>query len=186
MFRWTRLMATMSGLPGTPLAKASLSRLSILLVIWWILTDGTGAWWFGLPLATVATVTSVWLTPPARYRLRLTRIPGFALYFLQQSLLAGWDVARRIVAPRMPLNPEILRLPLILPSGAPTWWLMLTITLLPGTLSVRLHTDRVLEVHCLDADAGIAASVRRTERQLAELFGLPPAVPAPDKEDVHS
>jgi multicomponent Na+:H+ antiporter subunit E len=86
----------------------------------------------------------------------------------------------------MPLNPDILRLPLILPPGAPTWWLMLTITLLPGTLSVRLHTDRVLEVHCLDADAGIAASVRRTERQLAELFGLPPTVSAPDSGSADS
>lgn len=186
MFHGTRRMATISGLPGTPLAKAFLFRLGILLVIWWALTDGGGGWWFGFPLATVAAVTSVWLTPAARYHLRLARIPVFALYFLQQSLLAGWDVARRIVAPRMPLNPDILRLPLILPPGAPTWWLMLTISLLPGTLSVRLHTDRVLEVHCLDADAGIAASVRRTERQLAELFGLPPTVSAPDSGSADS
>ncbi|AHE97023.1 cation transporter [Thioalkalivibrio paradoxus ARh 1] len=104
--------------------------------------------------------------------MRVLRFPGFAAFFLWQSLLAGWDVARRTLDPKLPLQPEILHLPLALPAGAPTWWLMLTISLLPGTLSVRLHQQRVLEVHCLDSRLDVAGSVRETECQIARLYGL--------------
>ncbi len=147
-------------------------RLVLLLVIWWILSGSTEDWWFGLPLAAAAAALSLWLTPPATYRLRLSRLPRFAGFFLGQSLLAGWDVARRTLSPRLPLRPELLSLPLGLPAGAPTWWLMLTISLLPGTLSVRLDRHRMLEVHCLDAGLDVAGSVQTTERHIARLFGV--------------
>ncbi len=148
-------------------------RVVILLVVWWILSGSHSDWWFGVPLAIAAAAASVWLTPPARFLLRPHQIPQFAGFFLWQSLLAGWDVARRTMSPALPLQPEILRLPMALPPGAPTWWLMLTISLLPGTLSVRLDPDRVLEVHCLDARLDVAGSVRETEARLARLFGAP-------------
>jgi len=150
--------------------SAYLLRLGILLAVWWILSGSSSDWWFGLPLAIVAAAVSLWLTPPGRFLLRPHRIPGFAAFFLWQSLLAGWDVAKRTLSPALPLNPEILRIPMALPPGAPTWWLMLTISLLPGTLSVRLHQDRILEVHCLDSRLDVAGSVRETEVQLARLF----------------
>ncbi|MFO8153732.1 Na+/H+ antiporter subunit E [Thioalkalivibrio sp.] len=147
-------------------------RLGILLAVWWIVSGSHSDWWFGLPLAMVAAALSLWLAPPARFLLRPHQIPQFAGFFLWQSLLAGWDVARRTLSPSLPLQPEILRLPMALPPGAPTWWLMLTITLLPGTLSVRLSRQRVLEVHCLDARLDVAGSVRETEAHLARLFGV--------------
>lgn len=147
-------------------------RVGILLFVWWILSNSTSDWWFGLPLALVVATVSLWLTPPGRFLLRLQRFPHFAAYFLWQSLLAGWDVARRTLSPSLPLHPEIVRIPMALPPGAPTWWLMLTISLLPGTLSVRLHQSRILEVHCLDSRLDVVGSVRETEEQLARLFAV--------------
>jgi multicomponent Na+:H+ antiporter subunit E len=147
-------------------------RLALLLAIWWVLSGSASDWWFGLPLAAATAALSLWLTPPAKFRLRPARFPGFAAYFLWQSLLAGWDVARRTLDPRLPLHPEILHLALVLPPGAPTWWLMLTISLLPGTLSVRLHENQILEVHCLDSRLDVADSVRGTEIQIARLYGI--------------
>lgn len=147
-------------------------RLGLLLIVWWILSGSTDDWWFGLPLAAIAAAVSLWLTPPAASVLRPLRMPAFAAFFLWQSLLAGWDVALRTLSPALPLRPEILRLPVGLPPGAPTWWLMLTISLLPGTLSVRLHQDRSLEVHCLDASLDVEGSIRELEAHIAGLFGL--------------
>lgn len=152
--------------------SAYLLRLGILLAVWWILSSSNSDWWFGLPLAIVAAAVSLWLTPPNRFLLRPQHIPGFAAFFLWQSLLAGWDVAKRTLSPALPLHPEILRIPMALPPGAPTWWLMLIITLLPGTLSVRLHQNRILEVHCLDSRLDVTGSLRDTEAQLARLFGV--------------
>lgn len=152
--------------------RAFVLRLGILLVIWWILSGTMDSLWFGLPLSVAAAAVSLWLTPPARFRLRLLRFPAFAGFFLWQSLLAGWDVARRTLAPGLPLHPEILRYGVVLPPGAPTWWLMLTISLLPGTLSVRLHPGQDLEVHCLDTEMEIVGSLRQTETWIARLYGI--------------
>jgi multicomponent Na+:H+ antiporter subunit E len=152
--------------------RASAFRLGLLLLVWWIVSGSTGDWWFGLPLAVTAAAVSMWLTPPANFWLRPHRIPVFAAFFLWQSLLAGWDVTKRTLSPALPLHPEILHLSVVLPPGAPTWWLMLVISLLPGTLSVRLHENRTLEVHCLDSRLDVSGSVRDTEMQIARLFGL--------------
>lgn len=163
---------------NAPRARAFGFRMGLLLVLWWVLSGSADAWWFGLPLAAVAAGFSLWFTPPTRFMLRPLRFPAFAAFFLWQSLLAGWDVTRRTLHPRLPLHPEILHLAVNLPPGAPTWWLMLTITLLPGTLSVRLHNRQILEVHCLDSRLDVAASVRDTEVQIARLYGLQTAFAA--------
>jgi multicomponent Na+:H+ antiporter subunit E len=153
-------------------ARAYAIRVVLLLVLWWALTEASGGWSIGVPLAALAAAVSLWLTPPARHVLRLRHVPAFAGYFLLQSLRAGWDVARRTLHPRLPLRPGLLRLPVRLPDGAPTWWLMITISLLPGTLSVRLD-GRALEVHCLDAGRDAAADMHAAQLRLAALFGTP-------------
>lgn len=158
-----------------------LFRFAVLLLIWWLLSGSQEDWWFGAPLAFAAAAASLWLTPPARYRIRPWHFPAFALFFLWHSLLAGWDVGKRTltIGPRLPLHPAIVELPLRLPRGAPTWWLMLTISLLPGTLSVRLHGRQRLEVHCLDDRQDVIGSIRDTEQRLARLFGLTLTEPQP-------
>lgn len=151
-------------------------RTLLLGGVWWTLTDGSAGWAFGLVLALLAAALSLLYTPPALSMLRVHRLPGFVAYFLLQSLRAGWDVARRILHPGLPLDPGLLRVPLYLPAGAPTWGLMVVISLLPGTLSVHLDGTE-LELHCLDAGADVLADVRAAEAQLARLFGHTPAGP---------
>lgn len=153
------------------LLHAYVLRVLVFAAVWWSLTEGDGGWGFGLPLALLVAALSLVHTPPARRVPRIHRMPGFFAYFMLQSLRAGWDVARRTLHPALPLQPELLRLPLRLPAGAPTWWLMIVISLLPGTLSVRLE-DAVLELHCLDVGGTVVADVREAESRLAHLFGL--------------
>lgn len=145
-------------------------RALALLLLWWMLSGGEG-WLFGGAASTLAAGLSLRLTPPAHYRLRAHRMPRFVVFFLLQSMLAGWDVARRTLRPALPLDPAFVQLPLRLPDGAPSWWLMLVVSLLPGTLSVQ-RQGRTLEIHCLDAGRDVEAGVRHTEAQIARLFGL--------------
>jgi multicomponent Na+:H+ antiporter subunit E len=145
-------------------------RFALLALLWWALTEASGGWYFGLPVAALGTAVSLWLTPPARHTLHVHRIPVFTVYFMLQSLRAGWDVARRTLSPQLPLRPGFVRLQLRLPAGAPTWWLMITLSLLPGTLSVCLDR-RALELHCLDTHLDVVRDVRAAEAQLAALFG---------------
>lgn len=152
-------------------AHAFALRGGVFAAVWWTLSEGDGGWGFGLPLALIVAALSLIHTPPARHLPRIHRLPGFVAYFMLQSLRAGWDVARRTVRPDLPLQPALLRLSLRLPAGAPTWWLMNVISLLPGTLSVLLKGS-VLELHCLDVAPTVVTDVREAEVRLARLFGL--------------
>ncbi len=142
----------------------------LLCGLWAVLANGEG-WGFGVPVALGSAWLSLRLAPPSQHRLRLTALPRFVGWFLWQSMRAGWDVARRTLHPALPLNPGMIRLRPKLPTGAPTWWLMLIISLLPGTLSVRM-AGATLELHCLDVEGDVTGAFARTEQELLRLFGL--------------
>ncbi|MGL1833578.1 Na+/H+ antiporter subunit E [Rhodocyclaceae bacterium SMB388] len=162
----------MNALPG-PYSTAFAIRGLGLAALWWVLAGGE-AWAAGGVLALLIAGISLLHTPPSEYRLAIRRIPGFTVFFLTQSLRAGVDVAQRTLDRSLPLEPAMLRVPLRLPAGAPTWWLMLVISLLPGTLSVRL-AGRTLELHCLDERLDVLADLRRAETAIGRLFDCEPA-----------
>lgn len=166
---------------NNPRLRSGALRFVLLATCWWILTEGAGGWEIGLPVAAGVSLVSLWLTPVATFRLNLLQLPSFIGFFLIQSLRSGWDVARRTLQPEMPLYPAIVRVPLNLPPGAPTWWLMITLNLLPGTLNVRLdRQQRELEIHCLDMRMDVHADVARTEAQLSRLFANCPTITGRD------
>lgn len=154
-----------------PRLRAGALRLALLAACWWVLSEGEGSWAFGLPVVIGITLLSLRLHPAADFRINPLQLPPFLIFFLGQSLRAGWDVARRTLHPAMPLQPAIICLPLSLPPGAPTWLLLITLNLLPGTLGVRLDRRRhQLELHCLDARLDIRADVAQAEARLSRLF----------------
>ncbi len=151
-------------------AVAFCVRGSLLILVWTALAGGEG-WTLGLPAVLASTWLSLRLAPPSKHRLQIRAIPDFVGWFLVQSLRAGWDVARRTCHPAMPIAPGLLTMTVRLPDGAPVWWLMLVVSLLPGTLSVAL-SGKQLEVHCLDINHAVAEDLAHTEQVLARLFGL--------------
>lgn len=151
-------------------------RCSALVALWWILTEGDGGWGFAIVVIPLIAWLSLFGAPPQARPIRLARVPAFVIFFLHQSLRAGIDVAVRTLRPSLPLQPALLRIPLMLPPGAPTWWLMLIVSLLPGTLSVRLEAN-MLELHCLDDRLDVEDDLRQTEARIADLFGCSPSEP---------
>ncbi len=157
------------------------ARCSALAGLWWILTEGSGGWGFAATVIPLIAWLGLRSAPARAHRIRPSRLPVFIVFFLHQSLRAGVDVAARTLKPSLPLQPALLRVPVALPAGAPTWWLMLIISLLPGTLSVRLE-GRMLEFHCLDDRLAVERDLRHTEARIADLFGCDrkrPGVSAP-------
>lgn len=148
------------------------SRFLLLLVLWWVLSEGNlealGAG--ALAGALVASAT-VGLFPGREYRVRWHRVPGFFLFFLVRSVMAGVDVAGRLLRPSLPISPGEISVELRLPVGAPRALLANILSLLPGTLSVELR-DQTLKLHCLERDADMDAHLRDVESRVAALFGL--------------
>lgn len=149
-----------------------LLRSLLAAFCWWLITEGRiDSWVVGLPAVGLAVVFSFYLQPASGYRLSLPGILAFWWYFSRQSLVAGYDVAKRIISPEMPIQPGEVSLQLHLPAGAPRWLLAMTLSLLPGTLSVRLEGE-TLVLHCLDIGEPIEADVLTAERRVAAVFGL--------------
>ncbi|WP_404364748.1 Na+/H+ antiporter subunit E [Marinobacter sp.] len=157
--------------------RTTVLRLLVLYFIWWILTAAdSGGTWFGLAVSLLVAVVSMRLFPPSPYRLRLSGILAFGGYFMAQSVLAGLDVARRLINPRLPMHPGMVTVTTALPEQGPRWLLANTLSLMPGTLTVTIH-DNQLGLHCLDTTLDIERGVRRTERYLARAFGMDVPVP---------
>lgn len=150
-------------------------RFLTVLGLWWVLVEGeAAALAAGSMVAVLAAGLSVRAFPRGRYRFRWRGVPAFALFFIRRSIIAGLDVARRLLMPSLPISPGMVAFDLKVPDGAPRWLVANTLSLLPGTLSVELHGDR-LELHCLDTGADITGAVREAEIRVAVVFGVPPA-----------
>ena len=147
-------------------------RMILLLLVWWALTEGDlSGIVFGLVIAILATLISVYLFPPGARRIRVVPFILFVLFFLTRSVTAGIDVSRRLLSPSLPSNPGYLTFNLHLPEGGPRWLLANTLSLMPGTLSVDLDGSR-LDLHCLDTRDPVEDDVRAVEQKVAAVFGL--------------
>lgn len=121
----------------------------------------------GLAVGLLATLAATWvslrLLPPAPARLRLAALARLARHFLWQSIVAGFDVARRAFNPRLPLKPGDLAFPTRLPPGTGRAAFGAITSLMPGTLPVGTDDHDRLVFHCLDLDQPITAGLARDE-----------------------
>jgi len=149
-------------------------RALFLAPAWWVLTGGdASSWWFGIPVLISAALASTALAPAPsqRVRWRLKGFVAFVGFFLLQSVRSGIDVARRALHQRLSIDPAFVRFEFRLPPGPARIFLVNTICLIPGTLSVELQDTSAL-IHVLDVRLPFAHTLRILERRVAELFGL--------------
>jgi multicomponent Na+:H+ antiporter subunit E len=144
----------------------------LLCLIWGVLTrwDAT-SWLVGLPASVLALGVFDHIGPRQTWRIQLSHLPGFAVWFLWYSLHGGLDVARRALQPRMPLNPGFVRYSLTLEPGTPRVFLVNCLSLLPGTLSAHLEGNDLV-LHALDIETDILAETRRAELWVKKLYGI--------------
>jgi len=158
-----------------PTARRFLITFLLAAALWWVLTGGaSGSWVIGLPAALAAAAASLLQPPPRRQGIRLAGALRFAPYYLLQSLRGGVDVARRALSPSLPLAPGFVRHTTRLPRGPSRTFFMGVVSLLPGTLSVRMEGDGLI-VHVLDTALPTAAALARLESRVADLFESPGA-----------
>jgi multicomponent Na+:H+ antiporter subunit E len=120
-------------------------------------------------------------------------VPAAVLYvvlFLWELLTANVDVAYRVLHPRMPIEPDVVELPLRVQSDLAITTIANSITLTPGTLTMDYDDHRnVIYVHAISSrdPAAVIAPIRRWEDYALRIFSEPlgPDDPVPDPgEDV--
>ncbi len=73
----------------------------------------------------------------------------YVFIFIWQLILANIDVAKRVLSPRMPISPGIVKVKTKLKSPLAKMMLTSSITLTPGTLSLDVQGDEIF-IHWID------------------------------------
>ena len=148
-------------------------RLLLLLLFWWVLTQGEPASWaIGIPTVLFATIISLWLSASSSWEWRLNAFLRFVPFFAYCSLKGGVDVACRAFSPSLPLAPAMLDYSLRLREGTARVFFANVVSLLPGTLSADIRGDTLM-VHVLDNTLPVFEQLQRLEVAVARLFGCP-------------
>ena len=138
----------------------------------WIIVSGADfdvPWMVGA-IIVLAAATSICVLPAGGASLRPIPVLRFAPYFLKQSMIGGWDVARRAFSPEMQLNPDLIVFTSSLPEPQKVL-LAWTASLLPGTAAIEVSEDH-LKIHVLDHTGAVEASLRELERRISGLFKM--------------
>jgi multicomponent Na+:H+ antiporter subunit E len=159
--------------PTPPTARAALLRAALLLGFWIVLM-GTSPLdvAFGVLVAASATWVSLFLLPPRSVRLRVAALPGMALRFAWQSVMAGVDVARRAFDPRLPLRPGWVEYPVRFPPGPMRNTFAALTSLLPGTVPAG-EKDGAMLYHCLDIGQPVLEQLAAEEAVLRQALSGP-------------
>jgi multicomponent Na+:H+ antiporter subunit E len=109
----------------------------------------------------------------------ITRYIWFCYYvpmFLWECLKANIDVALRVLNPRLPINPGIVKVTTTLKSDTGLTFLANSITLTPGTLCVDIDAEKgILYIHWIDVktqdtDKATKLIVHNFEKILKKIF----------------
>lgn len=153
----------------------------IVCIILWLLLTGTFAW-----QNTVAGVIAAFLAAflfgnqfsgQAKNCCQITRYLWFLCYiplFLWECVRANVDVAYRVLAPSMPINPGIVKIKTDLKTDIAKTFLANSITMTPGTLSVDIK-DQYLYIHWInvrsqDCEQATKTIAGRFEALLKRIF----------------
>jgi len=127
-----------------------------------------------LPVGLAASALALWISlsllPPTDIRARLAPLLKLTFRFLSCSIVAGVDVARRALKPRLDLRPGFVAIPFALPAGAARNAFLVYQSLQPGTSPTSAEGD-VLQMHCLDISQPIAAAVVADETLFKKAIG---------------
>jgi multicomponent Na+:H+ antiporter subunit E len=96
------------------------------------------------------------------------RLALYAPWLLWQIVLANVDVARRILDPKLPIAPRLIRVRTQQRSAFGRTVFANSITLTPGTVSVDMEGDHIV-VHALTAEAASELQEGAMNRRVADL-----------------
>jgi len=154
-----REQAVAKGSTNTEQGEMQAVSLGLVLLLTWVLLSGHYTP-FLLTLGVLSTVLSVSVAlrmevvDKESHPVHLTpRLFGYWAWLAREIVKASIDVTKRIWNPRMPITPAVFRLRASQPSELGQVIYANSITLTPGTVTMRLG-DGELYVHAIAGDVG--------------------------------
>lgn len=175
--------------PSPPLAASSPPKTgySLLLFGWllivWIALFGSVTMGVVVGGAVVAGLMSFSLRRLAPswpvVVLHPLRTGAFVGFFLQQVVLATWDVIATLWVPAADLRPVVVEIPLRVRSRGEITLLMGTVSMTPGTVALEVG-DGTVFVHVLNAESPdqVARQIVEMESYIMAMYGHEPVADA--------
>jgi multicomponent Na+:H+ antiporter subunit E len=99
----------------------------------------------------------------------------YIFVFIGELIKSNFDVARRVISPKLPINPGIVEVQTKLTSKVGRMILANSITLTPGTFTVEMTGDRLfihwIDVKSTDIEEDTRMIVRKFEKYLEVIYG---------------
>ena len=142
------------------LGPAPIARRAALLFVAWIVLGRTGPvdLAVGLGVAVMVAWASLALIPSAHRAVSALGIIRFALRFVARSLIAGVDVAGRVLGPRVRVQPGISSVACAVPPGVMRQVFSAVSSLQPGILPLQ-GDEASIGVHSLDITGPVEADM---------------------------
>ncbi len=159
-----------SSYSARPLQVAGL--LAALVISW--------ALWSGIykplliGLGVFSCLLSIWVAMRTGFFLHamplrtFLRLPLMWWWLLGEVIKSSLEVARVILSPSLPIQPELVELTTTEETDSGKVILGNCITLSPGTVTIDVHENRLL-VHCLTAEGAAGLRGGEPERRVARL-----------------
>ena len=160
--------------PSRRVLRAALGRAAAYFALWMVVAGGQRVDLApGLGAAALAAWVSLRLMPPdaAGGRVRWLAALGLLAHFAHVSVLAGLDVARRALSPRIRLGTGYVHYrPQLPPSDALGLFQAMT-SQLPGTIPSGSERPGTVAYHCLDVSQPVAEQLADEESRLLGALG---------------
>ncbi len=124
----------------------------------------------GAAAALAAGAVSRIFYPRLGFRIGPGALARLAFNFFKGSIVAGFDVSRRALAPDMRLKPGFVAVPLEIPPGPAQSAFSALSSLQPGTLPTGAEGDQLI-VHALDVTQPVVETMLADERLFIRAFG---------------
>jgi multicomponent Na+:H+ antiporter subunit E len=148
--------------------RGAATRAALLFAVWLMVAGWKPA---DIPVGLFAAAAAAWVSlallpvvqaARPRYRALLTLL----LRIMRGSVVAGFEIARRVLKPRLDLRPGLVAFPVSLPKGNARNVFFAIESLQPGNLPAGVDGNALI-IHSLDISQPIAADLARDEAQFA-------------------
>ncbi|MGI9333108.1 MAG: Na+/H+ antiporter subunit E [Gammaproteobacteria bacterium] len=132
-----------------------------------------------LALGAVAVTLVVWIElriekatgEALPHGIKVVRLPAYLSWLGVEVVKANIDVARRIVGRPLDISPTVVDVPCSQHSDLARVLFANSITLTPGTVSMRVD-ERLIQVHALTREAAAEVLAGEMDRRVSRLEGL--------------
>jgi len=160
--------------------KHTVLLVLILMALWVLLTpNDMQEIWAGLAVSVLVALFTIGMEPvlgDIRWTPKaLVFSVAYVFVFFKELIVSNLDVARRVVNPKLPIKPGIVKVKTNLTSPIAKTILANSITLTPGTLTVDIQ-DEYLFIHWIeikheDLEGATQDIVKKFEKYLEVIFG---------------